>query len=129
MTIFNVRYTSNGINVYNYDYDYDHMFIFYTKREIEKLVRENGTCIIKNDHVNRCFILNEKNVNDVLFENKRRSENHQLLSAAMYGVLKDYVNSILKEHWLSGLNVAPAEYLAGLYRINGVLKLKEKKRE
>ena len=40
MTIFNVRYTPNGINVYNYDYDYDHMFIFYTKREIEKLVLE-----------------------------------------------------------------------------------------
>lgn len=84
-------------------------------------IRENGTCIIQNDHVNRCFILNEKNVNDVLFENKRRSENQQLLSAAMYGVLKDYVNSILKEHWLSGLSLAPAEYLTGLYRINGVL--------
>lgn len=44
MTIFNVRYTPNGINVYNcdynYDYNYDHMFIFYTKREIEKIVRE-----------------------------------------------------------------------------------------
>lgn len=40
MTIFNVRYTPNGINVYNYDYDYDHMFIFYTKKEIEKKVRE-----------------------------------------------------------------------------------------
>lgn len=84
-------------------------------------IRENGTCIIKNDHVNRCFILNEKNVNDVIFENKRRSENQQLLNAAMYGVLKDYVNSILKEHWLSGLSLAPAEHLAGLYRINGVL--------
>ena len=33
MTIFNVRYTTNGINVYNYDYNYDHMFIFYTKKE------------------------------------------------------------------------------------------------
>lgn len=33
MTIFNVRYTQNGINVYNYDYGYDHMFIFYTKKE------------------------------------------------------------------------------------------------
>ena len=40
MTIFNVRYTPNGINVYNYDYNYDHMFIFYTKKEIEKKVRE-----------------------------------------------------------------------------------------
>lgn len=40
MTIFNVRYTQNGINVYNYDYNYDHMFIFYTKREIEKIVRK-----------------------------------------------------------------------------------------
>lgn len=40
MTIFNVRYTTNGINIYNYDYEYDHMFIFYSKREIEKLVRE-----------------------------------------------------------------------------------------
>lgn len=40
MTIFNVRYTPNGINVYNYDYGYDHLFMFYTKREIEKLVRE-----------------------------------------------------------------------------------------
>ena len=36
MTIFITRYNSNGINVYNYDYDYDHMFLFYTKREIEK---------------------------------------------------------------------------------------------
>lgn len=40
MTIFNVRYTPNGINIYNYDYNYDHMFIFYTKRQIEKTVRE-----------------------------------------------------------------------------------------
>ena len=40
MTMFNVRYTPNGVNIYNYDYDYDHMFIFYTKREIEKEVRE-----------------------------------------------------------------------------------------
>ena len=40
LTMFNVRYTPNGINIYNYDYDYDYMFIFYTKREIEKLVRE-----------------------------------------------------------------------------------------
>ena len=40
MTIFNVRYTPNGINVYNYDYNHDQMFIFYTKREIEKKVRE-----------------------------------------------------------------------------------------
>ena len=31
MTIFNVRYTPNGVNIYNYDYDYDYMFIFYTK--------------------------------------------------------------------------------------------------
>ena len=23
MTIFNVRYTPNGVNIYNYDYDYD----------------------------------------------------------------------------------------------------------
>ena len=38
MTIFNVRYTQNGINIYNYDYNYDHMFIFYTKKEIEKNV-------------------------------------------------------------------------------------------
>jgi len=57
--------------------------------------------------------MEEKNVNDVLFENKRRSENNQLLNAAMYGALK--------EHWLSGLSLAPAEHLAGLYRINGVL--------
>lgn len=40
MIIFNVRYTPNGINVYNYDYDYDYMFMFYTKKEIEKKVRE-----------------------------------------------------------------------------------------
>ena len=40
MTIFNIRYTQNGINVYNYDYNYDYMFIFYTKKEIEKKVRE-----------------------------------------------------------------------------------------
>lgn len=42
MTIFNVRYTPNGINVYNYDYDYDydHVFFGYSKREIEKKVRE-----------------------------------------------------------------------------------------
>lgn len=91
------------------------------KEMLKNNIRENGTCIIKNDHVNRCFILNEKNVNDVLFENKRRSENQQLLNAAMYGVLKDYVNSILKEHWLSGLSLAPVEHLTGLYRINGVL--------
>ena len=91
------------------------------KEMLKNNIRENGTCIIKNDHVNRCFILNEKNVNDILFENKRRSENKQLLNAAMYGVLKDYVNSILKEHWLSGLSLAPAEHLIGLYRINGVI--------
>ena len=91
------------------------------KKMLKNNIRENGTCIIKNDHVNRCFILNKKNVNDVLFENKRRSENQQLLNAVMYGVLKDYVNSILKEHWLSGLSLAPAEHLTGLYRINGVL--------
>ena len=84
-------------------------------------IRDNGTCIIQNDHVNRCFILNEKNVNDVLFENKRRSESTQTLNAAIYGVLKDYVNSILKEHWLSGLSLTPAEHLVGLYRINGVI--------
>ena len=47
------------------------------KKMLKNNIRENGTCIIKNDHVNRCFILNEKNVNDVLFENKRRSENQQ----------------------------------------------------
>lgn len=40
MTIFNARYTPNGINIYNYDYDYDHLFIGYSKREIKKLVRE-----------------------------------------------------------------------------------------
>lgn len=40
MTIFNVRYTPNSINVYSYDYNYDQMFIFYTKKEIEKKVRE-----------------------------------------------------------------------------------------
>lgn len=91
------------------------------KEMLKNNIRKNGTCIIKNDHVNRCFILNEKNVNDVLFENKRRSENQQLLNAAMYGILKDYVNSILKEHWLSGLSLTPCEHLAGLYRINGVL--------
>lgn len=38
MTIFNARYTPNGINIYNYDYD--HLFIGYSKREIKKLVRE-----------------------------------------------------------------------------------------
>lgn len=36
MTIFNVRYTPNGINVYNYDYDYNCLSMFYTKQEIEK---------------------------------------------------------------------------------------------
>lgn len=40
MTIFNIKYTPNGINVYNYDYDHDHMFIFCTQQEIEKKVRE-----------------------------------------------------------------------------------------
>lgn len=39
MTIFNVRYTTNGINVYNYDYYYDYLFMGYSKREIEKKVR------------------------------------------------------------------------------------------
>lgn len=91
------------------------------KKMLKNNIRDNGTCVIKNDHVNRCFILNEKNVNDVLFENKRRSESKQALNAAIYGVLKDYVNSILKEHWLSGLGLAPAEHLVGLYRINGVI--------
>lgn len=40
MTIFNIRYTTNGIIVYNYDYNYSNMFTFYTKKEIEKKVRE-----------------------------------------------------------------------------------------
>ena len=31
MTIFNVRYTTNGINVYNYDYYYGHLFMGYSK--------------------------------------------------------------------------------------------------
>lgn len=40
MTIFNVIYIPNGINVYNYDYYYNHVFFGYSKREIEKKVRE-----------------------------------------------------------------------------------------
>lgn len=40
MIIFNICYCASGTRVINYDYDYDHMFIFYTKREIEKKVRE-----------------------------------------------------------------------------------------
>lgn len=40
MTIFNVRYTQNSINVYNYDHYYDYLFMGYSKREIEKKVRQ-----------------------------------------------------------------------------------------
>lgn len=40
MTLFLIEYTAYGIRVTNYDYNYDKMFIFYTKREIEKKVRE-----------------------------------------------------------------------------------------
>lgn len=40
MTIFNVNYCTSGTRVINYDYNYDHMFIFYTKRQIEKIVRK-----------------------------------------------------------------------------------------
>lgn len=41
MTIFNVRYTTNGINVYNYDYNYDQMFIFYTDYKKMIVLKEN----------------------------------------------------------------------------------------
>lgn len=44
MTIFNVRYTTNGINVYNYDYYYDHLFMGYSKREIENDHRTFNSC-------------------------------------------------------------------------------------
>lgn len=47
MTIFNVRYTTNGINVYNYDYYYDHLFMGYSKREIEKKVRQTLGIVYK----------------------------------------------------------------------------------
>lgn len=50
MTIFNVRYTSNGINVYNYDYNYDHMFIFYTKKEFD-LIKEVINDRLKMDDI------------------------------------------------------------------------------
>jgi len=47
MTLFNVRYTTNGINVYNYDYYYDHLFMGYSKREIEKKVRQTLWLVYK----------------------------------------------------------------------------------
>ena len=40
MVIFNVRYTTWGTNVYCYSLGYDHTFLYYSKREIKKLVRE-----------------------------------------------------------------------------------------
>lgn len=73
MTMFNARYTPNGINIYNYDYDYDHLFIGYSKREIKKLVRETleemlkienvndqKVYFIKNKYLRECGLLNEK---------------------------------------------------------------------
>lgn len=40
MIVFCVKYTSMGVNIFNYSLGYDHIFLFYIKREIEKLVRE-----------------------------------------------------------------------------------------
>lgn len=56
MTIFNVRYTPNGINVYNYDYGYDHMFISYTK--IIEIKSESYSCYFNADNLKKiCDIL------------------------------------------------------------------------
>lgn len=40
MTLFLIEYTAYGIRVTNYDYNYNYLFYGYTKREIEKKVRE-----------------------------------------------------------------------------------------
>ena len=40
MTLFLIEYTAYGIRVTNYDYHYNYLFYGYTKRQIEKKVRE-----------------------------------------------------------------------------------------
>lgn len=40
MNLFIIEYCTAGIRVTNYDYYYDNLFIGYSKREIEKKVRE-----------------------------------------------------------------------------------------
>ena len=40
MTMFLIEYTAYGIRVTNYDYNYNYLFYGYSKREIEKRVRE-----------------------------------------------------------------------------------------
>ena len=40
MTIFSIIYCTYGTRVINYDYYYNHVFFGYSKREIEKKVRE-----------------------------------------------------------------------------------------
>lgn len=40
MTLFLIEYTAYGIRVTNYDYHYNYLFYGYTKRDIEKIVRE-----------------------------------------------------------------------------------------
>lgn len=54
-------------------------------------IRENGTCIIKNDHVNRCFILNENGVlNNNQYKYVMRCINNEiLLSCSLYDELKE----------------------------------------
>lgn len=40
MTLFLIEYTAYGIRVTNYDYYYNYLFYGYSKRQIEKKVRE-----------------------------------------------------------------------------------------
>ena len=40
MTLFLIEYTAYGVRVTNYNYYYDHLFMGYSKREIEKKVRQ-----------------------------------------------------------------------------------------
>ena len=40
MTLFIIEYTAYGIRVTNYDYYYDCIFMGYSKKEIEKKVRQ-----------------------------------------------------------------------------------------
>lgn len=40
MTLFNISYCTSGTRVINYDYYYDYLFMGYSKREIEKKVRQ-----------------------------------------------------------------------------------------
>lgn len=56
MMIFSISYCTCGVRVINYDYYYNHVFFGYSKREIEKKVRETLGLKYKRG------VLNEKNV-------------------------------------------------------------------